>query len=141
MEPDLTTLTSVAATTLVGLMTTDSWDRVKAAVVSLWRRVHPERAETVDAELSAACCEVLAAREAHDEQAELDLVSEWRCRLQRLVATDLQLQQELRAMVEEFRPIVVEAEAARISSIRMRAKAAGHGKVYQAGRDQKIVDS
>jgi hypothetical protein len=54
MEPGLTTLTAVAATTLVQLMATDSWDRFKVAIVSLWRRVDPDRAETIDAELATA---------------------------------------------------------------------------------------
>lgn len=86
MEPDLAALTSAAATTLVRLMATDGWDRVKAAVVSLCRRVHPDHAQAVDAELSAACLEVRAARKAKDDQAELDLMGEWRGRLRRLVA-------------------------------------------------------
>jgi hypothetical protein len=139
MESDLATLTSAAAVTLVRLMATDGWDRVKSAVVSLWRRVHPEGAAAVDAELSAACHEVLAARRAQDEQAELDLVGEWRSRLRQLVASDPQLQEDLHRLIEEFRPAVAEVEAARIGSVTMQAKATGHGQVYQAARDQKIV--
>ena len=121
-------------------MTTEGWDRAKAAIVALWRRVHPERAEAVDSELAAARCEVLAASDAQDEQAELDLVGEWRSRLGRLVAADPQLQQELRRFVEEFGPAVAEAGATRIGPVTMQAKATGHGRVYQAGRDQKVVE-
>lgn len=140
MEPELVTLTSTAATTLVRLMATDGWDQVKAAVVSMWRRAHPERAETVEADLAAARLEVLTSSEADDEQAELDLISEWRSRLQRLVIGDPELQQELRRLIEEFRPAAAEVEATRIGSVKMQAKATGHGRVYQAGGDQKIVE-
>jgi hypothetical protein len=140
MEPDLMTLTSSAATTLVRLMTTDGWDRFKAAIMSMWRRAQPERAETVDADLAAARLELLTANEAHDEQAEVDLVGEWRSRLQRLVIGDPELQHELRTLVEEYRPAVAEVETTRIGSVKMEAKATGHGRVYQAGGDQKIVE-
>lgn len=141
MELDLTTLTSTAATTLVRLMATDAWDRVKAAVVSLWRNAHPDRADAVEGELTAACRAVQAARLAQDERAELDQVGEWRGRIYQLVASDLDLQRELRSLVEEFGPAVAEVEASQIGPVKMQAKATGHGRVYQAGRDQKIVES
>ncbi len=139
MEPDAGALTSAAAVTLVTLMTTDGWERVKAAFVSLWRRVHPGRAAAVEAELTAARLEALAAREAGDGQAELDLVAEWRSRLRRLTAADEQVQQDLRELVETFRPLLA-AEAPQAQRISMRAKAAGHSRVNQAGRDQTIVE-
>jgi hypothetical protein len=138
MEQDLTALTSAAAVTLVRLMAADSWDRAKGVVVSMWRRAHPLQADEIDAELAAARLEVLAAHDAQDEQAELDLVSEWRSRLRRLVAADPQVVQELRQLVEELRPILAEAEDTRVSSVRMQARASGQGRVYQAARDQKI---
>lgn len=49
------------------------------------------------------------------------------------------MEQELRRLVEEFRPALAEVEAGR-TSVRMRANATGGGRVYQAGRDQKIVE-
>jgi len=140
MEPDLGILTSTAATTLVQLMTTDAWDRFKASIVSLWRRVHPERADTVDAELAAARLEVLAAGAALAEQARLDLADEWRSRLRPLVAAEPQLADDLRRLVEEFRPVLAEAEASRPGAVRMKATASGHGRVYQAAGDQHIVE-
>jgi predicted secreted protein len=121
-------------------MATDGWDQVKTAFVALWRRVHPERAEMVAAELTEARLEVLSARQARDGQAESELVGEWRSRLQRLVAADQQLEQELRRLVEEFRPSLAEAQAIGTSSVRMRAKASGRSRVNQAGRDQTVVE-
>jgi hypothetical protein len=138
VDSDLTALASSAATTLVGLMVTDAWERFKTAVVSLWQRAHPDRAEAVGDELAAARLEVLAAREAQDEQAELDLVTEWRGRLRRLVAGDPQLAEELRRLVAEFSPDP--AQPGITQSVSMQATASGHGRVYQAGRDQKIVE-
>jgi hypothetical protein len=140
VEPDAGVLASAAAVTLVTLMATDAWAQVKAAFVSLWRRASPERAAAVDAELATAELEVTAARQAGDEQAELDLVGEWRSRLRRLAAGDEQVRVDLQRLVDEFRPLLAEAEAGPAPVVRMRAEAAGHGRVNQAGRDQFIVE-
>jgi len=51
VDGDLAVLCSAAATTLVTLMTTDSWERVKAGFAGLWRRVHPGQAAAVEADL------------------------------------------------------------------------------------------
>jgi hypothetical protein len=81
VEPELAALTSTAAATVVKLLATAAWERATSAVGGLWRRVHPERAETVQAELEDSRAEVLAARRAGDEQVEQALVGEWQGRL------------------------------------------------------------
>jgi hypothetical protein len=91
VDPDVTALSWAAATTLVALMTTDSWEQVKAAFVGLWRRRYPRQAEVVDADLATARHEMMAAAQAGDEQAGVELAGEWQSRLRRLVATDEQL--------------------------------------------------
>jgi hypothetical protein len=77
VDPELAVLTSTAATTVVQLLATAAWEQAKSAVVGLWRRVHPERAEMVQAELEDSRAEVLAARQVGDEQIEQALVGEW----------------------------------------------------------------
>jgi hypothetical protein len=133
MDAGLVALSSAAATTLVTSMTTDSWEQVKAALVKLWRLRRPEQAEAVGADLAAAQSGVVAARAVGDEQAEADLLAEWRSRLRRLVADDEDLQDELRRFTEEFR------QPCRISRIVMRAEVLGSGRVNQAGHDQTVI--
>lgn len=137
MDPDLTALSWAAATTLVALMTTDSWEQVKAAFVGLWRRRYPRQAGVVDADLAAARHEMMAALEAGDEQAGVELAGEWQSRLRRLVAADEQLQDELGRLVEQFRPMLPDARQP--GSVVMRARASGLSRVYQAGRDQTVI--
>ena len=81
MDPELAALTSTAATTVVQLLAPAAWEPATSAVGGLWRRVHPERAETVQAELEEGRAEVLAAREVGDEQGEPALVGGWQGRL------------------------------------------------------------
>jgi hypothetical protein len=139
MDGDLAALSAAAATTLVTSMTTDSWEQVKAALVKLWHLRHPGQAKAVGADLTATRSGVVAARAVGDEQAESDLLAEWRSRLRRLVADDEQLQDELRRFTEEFRHILSEPRG--VSRVVMRAEVHGSGRVNQAGRDQIVIGS
>lgn len=139
MDPDLTALTSTAATTVVTLLATAAWERATTAVGGLWRRVHPQRAETVQAELAESRTEVLTARQAGDEQAEQALVNEWSNRLRRLVAADPQLADELRRVVAELRCLLADAAPAR-TTITMQATASDDSRVYQAGHDLHVTE-
>ena len=139
MDAGLVALSSAAATTLVVAMTTDSWEQVKAALVKLWRLRHPGQAQAVGADLTAARSGVVAARGASDEQAEADLLAEWRSRLRRLVADDEQLQDELRRFTERFRHLL--SEPGGVSRVVMRAEVHGSGRVNQAGHDQTVTSS
>lgn len=139
MEPELTALAATAATTVVQALTTTAWEQARNAVGGLWRRAHPDRAETVEADLVEARREALAAREAGDDQAEQDLVGEWQSRLRRLLATDPQLAGELRELVEQLRPALPDG-GTRLGQVEMHARASEQGRVYQAGRDQHISD-
>lgn len=137
MDPELGKLVSTAATTLVTALATGTWELAKQGIGSLWRRVHPDRSEAVEAELMEARDQLLAARRAGDEQIEHDLVDEWQSRLRRLLVTAPQLADELQHWNDQLLAAVVEA-GGQIGRLDMRARASGHGRVYQAGRDQHI---
>ncbi len=139
MDPDLTALTSTAATTVVQLLATAAWKQATSAVGSLWRLVHPQRAETVQAELEERRAEVLAARQAGDEQVEQALVGEWQGRLQRLLAADPQVADELRRMVAELRSVLADADPPQHTTITMQATTFGSSRVHQAGRDLHVT--
>ncbi|WP_344571025.1 hypothetical protein [Kitasatospora viridis] len=131
MDPELMSLVTTAASTLVGRLATDGWEQVTRLVGTWWRRVRPEQAEGVEADL-AETRESLAA--GSDPQ---ELVAEWRGQLKGLLRSDPQLAEELRALVQELQPEQLQQETGG-TRIEMRAEASGHGTVYQAGRDQHI---
>jgi hypothetical protein len=135
----MTALTATAATTLVQRLTTDGWERVKSAVGTLWRRVHPERSDAVEAELAETRLGVLEARQTGDERAEQDLISEWRSRLQRLVRADPKVADELRRLVEQWESPPSSAGETQIGRVDMHARASGHSRVTMAGRDVHIT--
>jgi hypothetical protein len=135
-----------AATAIVSSMATEAWQQARSAIGGLWRRTHPERVAAIDGELAEVRGEVLAAREAGDGSAEQDLAAEWALKLKRLLSAgesgDPGLRDELERIVDEdLRPLLPPAEQARITQITMTAKASGHGRVYQAGRDQRINET
>jgi type IV secretory pathway protease TraF len=139
VDVELAALISTAATTLVQLLATAVWERATSAVVGLWRRVRPERAQVVEAELEDSRAAMLVARQAGDEQAERALVAEWQNRLRRLVAADARVVEELAGVVAELRSALIDADMTPGATISMRATAFGTSRVNQAGRDLHIT--
>jgi hypothetical protein len=120
-------------------MATDAWEQAHAAAVSLWRRVRPEQVPAVQADLADLRAEVLAARAASDGDTEQALVGSWQVRLQQLLRADPTLVAELRRVLDEdLTPALTPNEQVQIGKIVMQAKASGHARVYQSGRDQTI---
>jgi hypothetical protein len=139
MDPALTALAATAATTLVAALATDAWERAKTAVGGLWRRVHPDHADTVEADLVETRAAVLEARRAGDEPAEQALAGEWQSRLRRLLAADPRLADDLRGILDELTPAPPEADRVRIGRIQMTATASDHGRVVQLGQGTQNV--
>ncbi|WP_405889488.1 hypothetical protein OG427_02870 [Streptomyces sp. NBC_00133] len=131
-----------AGTALVGAMATDAWQQTRIAVVSWWRRVRSDQeAEEVGTELTEVRAQILRAREARDADTEQAVAGAWQLRLQQMLHEDPALEQELRRLLDgELTPALPAAEGARIGSLLMKATASGHGRVYQAGRDQHITE-
>ncbi|MFF8381603.1 hypothetical protein ACF07V_36535 [Streptomyces sp. NPDC015661] len=138
MDPMVT----AAGTAVVSAMATSAWEQARDAVVALWRRWRPERAEQVGADLEAVRAEVLEARRAGDDEAERALAGAWQSELQRLVREDASMVAEVRRLLEErLVPVLPVEERTRIGKLVMKAEASGHARVFQAGRDQHITGS
>ncbi|WP_146778999.1 hypothetical protein [Actinomadura craniellae] len=135
MDPLLMT----SGTALVAAMATDGWQGARAGAVKLWRRVYPDRAEAVEAELEEVRGEVLAARRDGDEDAEQELVADWRRRLARLVAADPAVGAEIQQVLDQvWKPLLPANEQPGTQNVSMNATAKDRGRVYMAGRDQTI---
>jgi predicted LPLAT superfamily acyltransferase len=130
-----------AGTALVTAMATDAWEQARTGAVTLWRRVRPEQADTVEKELAEVRAQMLAARHDGDMDTERALAGSWQVRLQQLLREDPALAGELRRVLDEaLTPVLTPAEQTQIGSIVMKATASGSGRVYQAGRDQHITE-
>ncbi|GGM14361.1 hypothetical protein GCM10010129_68210 [Streptomyces fumigatiscleroticus] len=127
-----------AGTALVGAMATDAWEQARAATVALWRRVRPERAEDVSAELEELRGQVLAAREDGDEETEQALAGAWRLRLQRLLDAEPALAAELRRLLDDhLGPALTGGQQG--GTVVMTAHAHDSARVFMAGGDQHIT--
>jgi hypothetical protein len=139
VDPEVAELTSAAAIAMTKLLVTDGWEAAKNLFVSLWRRVHPERADRVGADLAQARDDLLASPQADVPQLEAGLADEWQGRLRSLLAANPWLASELRRILDtEFRPALAESNGGVAPVITMHARVDGGGSVYQAGRDQHI---
>ncbi|MGH3773264.1 MAG: hypothetical protein ACRDRW_18025 [Pseudonocardiaceae bacterium] len=107
-------------TALVGAMATDVWQRARVGVVAMWRRVHPQQADTVEADLEGLRGQVLDAREAGRADIEQALTGVWQGRLQQLLLDEPAVAVELRRVLDEsLTPVLTPAEQARIGTIIM----------------------
>ncbi|MFD9069111.1 hypothetical protein [Streptomyces lasiicapitis] len=130
-----------AGTALISAMATDAWQQARMRVVEWWRTVRPDEAESIDGELADAHTQVLVAREEDDEDREQDLVTDWQMRLQLLLRADPALAEQLRVLLDDHLiPVLSAQEQHVVTSQVMKATASGHGRVYQAGRDQTITE-
>ncbi|MGD6749429.1 hypothetical protein [Streptomyces sp. BH105] len=124
-----------AGTALVGAMATDTWGQIREATVALWRRVSPERAVAVGAELEEFRSQVLQARREGDAHTEDALVSACRLSLHQLLRQDPALYAEFRQLFERHLvPALSEGERTTVQSIVQNATVSG-GVSIQAGRD------
>ncbi|WP_093591763.1 hypothetical protein [Streptomyces griseoaurantiacus] len=137
MDPQIAALAGTAGTTIVTLMATDAWQRTRDGVVAIWRRVSPERADSVAGELDQTRENLLVAQSGEDSQTETELRAEWQGRVRRLLLADPSIAEELRALLDELAPHDKTSD----SVVQMHAHATGNGRVYQAGRDQHIKES
>ncbi|MEU4825113.1 hypothetical protein AB0H37_24845 [Actinomadura sp. NPDC023710] len=132
-------LLMAAGTALVTAVATDGWQQARSGAVALWRRAHPERVAAVEAELEEVRGEVLAARQAGEAGVEEGLAAEWQRKLARLVTADPEIAAEIQRVLDKvWKPLLPADELVRVQNITQNATASGHGRVYQAGRDQTI---
>ncbi|WP_308310950.1 hypothetical protein [Streptomyces sp. GbtcB6] len=133
MDAELTALASTAGSAVVTALTTELWERAQTAVGTLWRRAYPERADTVEAELTETRTLLLADRE--DTEAEIS-ADEWRGRFRRLLATRPDLADELRrVLAEDLAPAAPQQPQ---TTTVFNATAGGNGRVYQSAGNQTI---
>lgn len=140
MDPELTALTTAAATTVVTLLTTDGWVKAKQALGTLWRRVHPERAERIEAAVIDSREDVLAARQRGDTAAEEQLVIQWESQLRALLAAEAEAEAEAadllrELMKQELQPALAASTGQQptTNTITVRADARNHSQSFASG--------
>ncbi|MFD9396378.1 hypothetical protein ACFWBB_38270 [Streptomyces sp. NPDC060000] len=119
-------------------MVTDGWQHARSTAVDLWRRSRPDgEAEAVALQLTDTRTRVLAARECQDADAEHTVVTDWAALLHRVASQNPALVNELRGLLL---PEPGAGTAEPKPSPAMEARATGHGRVYQAGRDINVSE-
>ncbi|NBM21214.1 hypothetical protein, partial [Streptomyces sp. GC420] len=102
MDAELAALAASGATTLVGLMVSETWTQTRDRVARFFARGAGEG--PAEEELGASRAELVAAREAGDELAAADVEAGWRMRLRHLLRADPEAAEELRELLAELGP-------------------------------------
>lgn len=109
MDAELAALASSGATTLVGAMVSDAWAQVRDRVAGYFARRDDggpgAAADTVAGELDVARAELTSAARQDDAEAAADIEAEWRARLRRLLRSDPEAADRLRALLAELEPL------------------------------------
>ncbi|WFE28492.1 hypothetical protein O7623_04575 [Solwaraspora sp. WMMD791] len=138
---DIDPIAAATGAALIQAIATDAWEKARDGAVALWRRVRPQQADAVAAELVEVRDEVLIARRDGDTDTEQGLVDDWQRKLQRLIRQDPAFAAELRSLLDDtLTPLLPPADQQQVGSITMTATARDSGCVYQAGRDQHITE-
>ncbi|MEU5774904.1 hypothetical protein ABZ819_16635 [Streptomyces venezuelae] len=140
MDAELTTFAQTAGTALVALIATDAYQRAKQAVVELWRRVRPTETTAVSDQMEETRSALMQAQAQGDEERERELAAWWQERLTMLFAADPSAIGTLHQALANVVADEPDHDRTRIDSIRITAKARDSARVFQAGRDQHIVD-
>ena len=114
MEAELAALAASGATTLVGLMVSETWTQARDRVARFFAGAGDE--ETVERELGASRAELIAAREAGDEGAAVDIEDAWRTRLRLALLSEPGAAEELRALLAQLAPEGNGARAGTVSN-------------------------
>jgi len=135
VDAELTELAVAGATALVTQMVTDGWAQARDRVAAFFarRRGDDEEAEqqSVQGELEVSRDELVAARDAGDEEAVADVQAEWRNRLRRTLRADPHAAAELRALLDELAP---DSDAQAKGSVHNTISGGvQHGTVIQTG--------
>jgi len=138
VEAELAMLVGTGATTVVGLMVTETWEQAKQRLVRLFAR--DARAATVDGELDESRTALTAAIGTPDEEdLTTDVTAAVRLRLRRLLEQHPEAADELRLLVAEFGPAVRNGEPGAVhNSITGGTQ---HGPVFQGQSFSNIFHS
>lgn len=137
MDPEITALAQGAAVALVTSMATDAWQAAREGMIRLWRRLQPQQAGMVAAELEAGQAEATAALADDDQELLEELRAAWQGRFRRLLAATPDAAAQVRDLLRELTP---EAPGA-VRAVTQHATASGRARIYQAGGDQHITEN
>lgn len=103
MEAELATLAASGATTLVGLMVSETWTQARDRVARFFARGGADESAAA-AELRLFREELVASREVGDEGAWADIEAALRMRMRRVLQADRQAAEELTQLLSELAP-------------------------------------
>ncbi|MFD6532723.1 hypothetical protein [Streptomyces sp. NPDC060184] len=129
MDTELATLAASGATTLVSLMVTDSWARVRELFVGLLSPTAP----AVGADLDGTRDRVLAADADTSARTRREATAEWHEHLHHLLRTGSVTREDLRAVLALLRQLDVSAPRPDVVHNDISG-GVQHGPVIQAGR-------
>ncbi|GAB1824270.1 hypothetical protein [Herbidospora sp. RD11066] len=137
-EPIVNELTGAEAAALVDAMAGDNWWTARAALLSVWAEVLPERQSAVESALDDTRRELAAPPPSGGPGLREELVTEWQARLRRYSHTEPAFPAALQDVIaRKILPLLPQPPAAR-ADVQMNAIAFDQARINQSGGDMHI---
>lgn len=115
---DPASLATTAAVTLVSTLTTETWERARAAVERWWGQRHSQEPDNVGNQLELVRRDVLRARLENDDEAQVALAIRWQGKLEQLHRRQPTVADEFRQLVDhELLPVLTSEEQRHVSEL------------------------
>lgn len=131
MDAELMALAAAGATAVVQQMAAESWTQARDRMVSFFLRHRGGEEDVIEGELEASRADLTAALETGDEQTALDVESEWRTRLRRMLQASPAAASELRTILDELPSVGSRQQVVAVHNT--ISGGVQHGPVVQAG--------
>ncbi len=139
MDSDVIALINSGATTILGLMLTDTWDQAKVAAAKLFSRREKGSQSQIEADLEDTRRRLMSMPESSvSESSYADIAAEWRERLRREIEEDTGSAALLREFVDQYSEGANDKYGA-TDRITMNAIANGSSRIYQQARGTQNI--
>ena len=135
MEQELVVLASTAGNTLATLLATDSWERVKSSLMSLWTRHHPRTATEFEDLIRDAYVRIHSTPEAGRAAISTEVAAGLSTAICELLGDSREPLHSLRDLVDELAR-TLPRRSNRADSIEIKASVTGHGTANVVGQGE-----
>lgn len=124
LESELASLASTAGSTLVALLTTETWEQAKARFLRFWRRTRPLTANIIEKDLDRTRAALTESESTEYGSLAKVLTSQWASRIEELLTEHKEAAADVTSLIADFNEYL---GIERTTQVQINATTSGHG--------------